>query len=80
MVTNKNGFYIVIIVAMVGVAMSGCQSRKERQEQRLASYKALCVERGHKVNSAEYWDCVDTQELKRGARISTYGVIRSMNK
>ena len=75
MVSLKLIFRALLMISLVSVVMSGCQSRKE---QRLASYKALCVERGHKVNSAEYWDCVDTQELKRSSRISTYGVIRNM--
>ena len=62
----------VVALSTLVIGFSRCQSRKE---QRLASYKALCESRGHKVNSAEYWDCIDTQELKRASRIGIYGVV-----
>ena len=62
----------MVALSTLVIGFSGCQSRKE---QRLASYKALCESRGHKVNSAEYWDCIDTQELKRASRIGIYGVV-----
>ena len=62
----------VVALSTLVIGFSGCQSRKE---QRLASYKALCESREHKVNSAKYWDCIDTQELKRASRVGIYGVV-----
>ena len=62
----------VVALSTLVIGFSGCQSRKE---QRLAIDKALCESRGHKVNSAEYWGCIDTQELKRASRIGIYGIV-----
>ena len=36
----------VVALSTLVIGFSGCQSRKE---QRLASYKALCESRGHKI-------------------------------
>ena len=66
-------FYLIDI----SLIFSSCVDPRVARNE---NYKKLCEERGLVSGSAEFWNCVDMQELKRSNRIQLYGTHQIINK
>ncbi len=69
-------FFSISILIVTLSFFPGCKTLSEKNAEISDGYKKICIDRGFKKDTPEFWNCFDMQELKRNQKINTFGMFK----